>query len=216
MQRKPFYFIIILSLLLIIAAYGPSKSAPETTNSKTSEQTNLPLTKDCNDYETQRERIQCRINLPENKAFNYLPEECRGKKGIDGEQCVQTYKRLQKCFNNNNYAVQHACAKQELETTLPVQDALTACNKETNKKICQLQLAEKTYTLIKFRIYSYEYYIQELYQQQRISETLAIDSISKLETIKQQFNQATTITIKKQVLATLQPIIQEIRNHQQP
>lgn len=56
------------------------------------------------------------------------------------------------------------------------------------------------FTLIKFRFYNLEYKAQEIMEKYNISESLVVDFISSIETKKQEFNNASSIEEKKQII----------------
>ena len=62
------------------------------------------------------------------------------------------------------------------------------------------ELEEKTYAFTTFRISLLQYQIEQWYQQQRITEQQALETLTALETAQQQFNQAPTIHLKKAAL----------------
>ncbi|MDO8555786.1 MAG: hypothetical protein Q7R96_01260 [Nanoarchaeota archaeon] len=209
---------IILMIILLLttstsAAYGPTTGTPETAEEPPTKNTARP----CDDLATIYERISCRINLPETQEYNYLPEECRNIGGTTGDQCITRYKQLQSCFTTKDYDVQISCARKKLAwTTTTVKKEAAFCKTAENFATCKQVLIEKTYNLIKFRIYILEQHINDLYKEGNITEQQATKIITTLEITKQQFNQATTIPAKKAVLAAAQEALKKFKTEVQP
>ena len=149
----------------------------------------------CSELKTARERIKCRVNLPEENELNYLPEECRELTGIFKARCVTTYQTVQQCFALENDAARVACAKKNLVLSRVADDKIGCANNTT----CTEELKTKVFDLVKFRIYNLEYKAQEL-KEKGVDEGLVLDFITAVEQKKVEFNNAQTIAGKKQIV----------------
>ncbi|MEK6904075.1 MAG: hypothetical protein AABW87_00610 [Nanoarchaeota archaeon] len=212
--------VFLLVFSFVDAAIGPSSppSSPSRSDStqdrtSTSARTQEASKSDCKDLPTMKDRIRCRINLPEGSEYDYVPEECRAiGGGAAGDKCAKNYQILRKCFENKNYGFQVVCAKQSLNfKTGNVRDAIEACEAEANKLACYQNLKEDTYSLAKFRIYALDQHIENLKEQGKISEDTAVEAIAALEEKKQDFNQIQTVEGKKQVIREVQAIWRNLK-----
>ncbi len=215
---RTFIILTIIFLLLsttVLAAYGP----PTGTRASNQQPTEQPKEKnDCKDQATMQERIRCRIQLPKEKKYDYLPEECRALGGgTAGATCIKRYQQLQPCFTIKNYQAQLSCGRKTLHWgTTSIQDEVHLCKAADNPTTCLQTLTEKTYDLIIFRIYMLEQQLQLWYDQGLISEQQTTATINTFETAKQQFRQAPTIAIKKAVLQQTQTIWKQLQQETHP
>jgi predicted DNA-binding protein YlxM (UPF0122 family) len=145
-----------------------------------------------------RERIACRIKLKQENELNYLPEECRVLTGLERAKCINNYKNTIICFNKESDAERVNCARRAIGLQIAtIRQAKLDCK---GNQTCLNELKEKVFTLIKFRFYNLEYKAQEIMEKYNISESLVIDFISSIETKKQEFNNASSIEDKKQII----------------
>jgi predicted DNA-binding protein YlxM (UPF0122 family) len=152
----------------------------------------------CSDLPTMRERIACRIKLKQENELNYLPEECRVLTGLERAKCINNYKTTILCFNKESDAERVNCARRAIGLQIAtIQQAREDCK---GNQTCLNELKEKVFTLIKFRFYNLEYKAQEIMEKYNISESLVVDFISSIETKKQEFNNASSIEDKKQII----------------
>lgn len=169
--------ILILSSLAY-AAFGPAQPTPSAAPTPTATPAPTPALK-CSDLTIQRDRIRCRINLPEENELNYLPEECRAR--ADKDACLATYQTVRSCFNLE--ALQRvACAKKVLSLA-DIAEEKAKCKDAA----CLDNLRGKVFDLVKFRIYNLEYKAQEM---KGAGEYLVVDFIAAAEQKKIEFNSA--------------------------
>jgi hypothetical protein len=156
-------------------------------------------------YADAKDRIKCRLGLPNNaqaKSTLIIPEECRGiMNNASQVNCTTLYQKLAPCLNLRDDEQREKCARTELKIDeAAIQKAL--CDKkktETGKKDCNLDLRDKTYSLIKFRLSILEEKAR-LFHSRGINGALVVDFIAHLEKKKQDFNAAKNVEAKKTVI----------------
>lgn len=156
----------------------------------------------CNGYIDIRDRVICRLNLPEAQADeyeNFYPEECRTRS--DTEECLQAYKAVQECWDFPNGDARINCVKRVLK----LGDILTEkanCNAlDTGKREnCNSELKEKVYNLIKFRFYNLEEEAEKLMEQGKLTADEVTDFVVKMEESKVAFNEAKSKQERKDII----------------
>jgi len=148
----------------------------------------------CSQLGTVRERIKCRVNLPEENELNYLPEECRALTGLSTARCVTNYQTVQRCFQLENDVARVSCAKKNLVLGRVAEEKSKCTN-----TACLEELRTKVFDVVKFRIYNLEYKAQEL-KEKGVDENLILNFITSAEQKKIDFNNAQTIAEKKQIV----------------
>jgi hypothetical protein len=176
---------------------SPQEQTPQPT-----QQSNKPIISEegfrCSDLPTMKERIACRIKLKEENELNYLPEECRVLTGLERAKCINNYKTTILCFNKESDAERVNCARRAIGLQIAtIQQAKLDCK---GNQTCLNELKEKVFTLIKFRFYNLEYKAQEIMEKYNIDESIVVNFISSIENKKQEFNSATSIEEKKQIV----------------
>ncbi len=168
---------------------------------------NLLSSLKCQSQPTTKERVKCRIELPEQTQketeLNYLPEECISFVSIQKrESCVKRYISFRKCFTkdkDDNRKI--TCAKSVLNLG-DLQSEIAKCNSKSQKEkaSCTEQLTANIDSLIKFRFYSLEEEAEELMEENMASKGIVINFVADLESKKQEYNEAKTISQKKQIV----------------
>lgn len=212
----------LLGVLLLLAVSvgaivgpppAPEPTATPTTSSSTgvasspSPTPDVVLLRSCEGLGTLRERIQCRVRLPETEEAAqqpYTPEECRDKRGEERRQCLFAYDSTARCFHQSSDALRDACAKRALGIgELPLGEQVRRCRQldDNQSAACLAELRSGWYWLIKFRMYNLEYKAQELIEKGVLEDT-AVDFIVRMEQLKLAFNNGVTPEAKREVLLT--------------
>ncbi len=158
----------------------------------------------CTQFETMKERIACRINLPEDQAQNnllFLPEECRVLNGTDRDNCIKTYSVIQQCRHLFTDKDRDSCYFNEVANLSNIPALRTAC---ANNSACLDNLRAEVYGFVKFRIYNLEEKSEKLWGKGYLSQTETVSFIEGLEIKKQAFNNATTVDDKIAVIKQMQ------------
>ncbi len=152
----------------------------------------------CSEYNTSKDRIRCRINLAEENEYDFLPEECKNQTGVLRATCVQSYKKVSKCWDEDSDSKRFECAKKEyvLEN---VANERAKCEALENHTDCKKELIKKVDTLVKFRIYNLEQKAQKMKEKGANEETV-VDFITLLESKKLEYNQQISKEGKKKIL----------------
>ncbi len=161
-----------------------------------------PTVKDkfkCSELQTRKARLKCRINLPEENEYDYLPEECRALSGSARGNCTANYQKAQKCWQFDRDERRFECARNEFALKNIANERAECEALGTNKSICMRQLREKVDLLVKFRIYNLEDKAGRL-KNKGVSEDRVVDLIAALEDKKLAYNAAGTKDGKKKVL----------------
>ncbi|MBI5224757.1 hypothetical protein HY989_02715 [Candidatus Micrarchaeota archaeon] len=165
---------------------------------------------------TLKERVKCRLDLPENSQtakLAFIPEECRSQ--IDEKSktdCIHLYEKLSICNRLDTDANREKCAKNELALGSSIAIEKSNCDalKENDRLDCISSLRSKLYSLIKFRFYNLEEHAEKL-MEKGANEALVVDFISQLETKKAEFNRASGLSAKKQVIWEVRSIWEEFK-----
>jgi len=172
----------------------------------------------CGDLPTLRERVECRIELSEYELgkeleLQYLPEECRTiiNQGLQ-ESCIQRYESVQQCWQNPVGPSRISCVKKQFNLG-DIKDEKATClaSNPSNKETCLNELEDKVFALVKFRVYDLEERAEELLEE-GASEEAVINLVAKLEEKKLEFNDASTIEDKKNVIKAVRNIWQDFVN----
>jgi hypothetical protein len=162
-----------------------------------------------------RERIRCRVRLPETheaRSLPYTPEECRRVGGAPRQQCLANYDATAFCFTHPADSAREACARGALGLR-PLAEMLEECRARTlaARDDCLQGLRTRWFWVIKFRIYNLEYKAQELIER-GVSEDLAVDFIALLEQKKIDFTENLDFEPKKRVLREVAQAWAEFRS----
>lgn len=157
----------------------------------------------CSTLTTVQERVSCRIGLPEENEFDYLPEECRSLDGNAREKCKGFYSSVQKCWVGENLNSPVGCARRVLGLGSSVSEAVAACK---GKRACLSGVAASVDSLNKFRLYNLEWKAEYAAENEGVdvNHELLVDLIVNLERKKLEYNAALTVAEKKLVLLDAQ------------
>ncbi len=158
----------------------------------------------CADLSSMKERIACRINLPEEQAQNnllFLPEECRVLNGIDRDNCIATYTVIQKCRHLTTDKDRDACFFNQVSDLHNVKSLRVAC---AGNSSCVDNLRNQVFGYVKFRIYNLEEKAEKLWGRGFLTQNETVDFIDKLESKKQLFNTAVSVDDKKAIVMQMQ------------
>ncbi|MBI2574891.1 hypothetical protein HYV82_03330 [Candidatus Woesearchaeota archaeon] len=153
----------------------------------------------CSELQTKKARLKCRINLPEENEYDYLPEECRALSGASRGNCTSNYQKVQKCWQFDRDERRFECARNEFALKNIANERAECEALGTNKSSCMRQLREKVDAYIKFRIYNLEEKAGRL-KNKGVSEARVVDLVAALEDKKLAYNAADTKDEKKKVL----------------
>jgi len=169
----------------------------------------------CGDKPTRRERVQCRLNL-EKEEFEYeyslrfLPEECTSLAENKKQICIQVYQDVQKCWEFPNTPARVSCVKAKLKFR-GVSEEIQSCTqlKGEEKKNCIESVKENVFTIIKFKMYNLEEKAEEFLAEGKVSQDAAASFITEVEGKKIEFNQATKISDKRQIISAVNKLWKE-------
>ena len=155
----------------------------------------------CGDEGTMRERVRCRLNAAtqDYNSLYYVPEECRAQNDSNRTACLELYDEVQSCRKLEGDSARFACVRGKLGMNGTVNESLRACAASQNPAACIATLRASVLSLAKFKLYNLEERAEYL-----ISEGLdreAVESfVEKMEQYKLDFNAASTIKEKQQIL----------------
>jgi len=200
---------IFLSVDDIIRAYKVTVTINDLFENTSDEPTTNTL--GCANQETQRERIQCRVQLQkmerENARLNFLPEECLTSSSR--ESCITRHKNMQPCYRENLNSERVRCVQNQLNFR-GISEERRTCNllSGDEKNTCLNTLRENAFIIMKFR---FDNLIERAIYLQReglVSEEESISFIDAVETKKQEFN-AADIAQKKEIVKEVKELWKE-------
>lgn len=209
--------LILLALLsmLISAASGPSVTKTERKEERPSPKPGQVTAEEaatfkCSAIDSMIERVKCRLQLPEENEYDYLPEECRLVVNESRGKCVSNYKKSQKCWASLKDSERFECARKAFGLAGTVTAQKSACDEMTgqNRSDCILQLTDKVDAVVKFRMYNLEEKAQRLMEKELVGIDTVTEFVAAIEQQKQNYNDAKTINEKKSVVAGVQKIWQ--------
>ena len=164
----------------------------------------------CEQGETMKERIKCVLNLPDEyvNEVRYVPEECKVIKD-EGQksECIQSYKVQQTCRDGfETDAEREECIKPKLGLSEDLQENIDVCKAKiglNNQQLCFQDLKENVLKLVKFRMYNLVYKVYELWEVKGLGLNETADFIALIYEKKLEFNDAKTISEKKEVVKSL-------------
>ncbi|MEK6981871.1 MAG: carboxypeptidase-like regulatory domain-containing protein [Candidatus Micrarchaeota archaeon] len=160
----------------------------------------------CTEGRTIRERVKCYLTLSVDKIENirYIPEECNVPNETEKNSCIVLYRKLQTCrveeFETDKE--RETCIRPKIALKNDLKDEVKDCKDMQNtsdRKACVVNLKEKVFTLVKFRMYNLVYKAEELSLQGIDSEAVT-DFVVYLNQAKIRFNSAVTIKEKKEIV----------------
>ncbi|MBI5046267.1 hypothetical protein HZC07_00860 [Candidatus Micrarchaeota archaeon] len=171
---------------------------------------NLLSTLKCQNLTSIKQRISCRLSLTSSELSNelsisYLPEECRSlSDDIKKENCVLLYARIVPCYSKIGSALL-SCLSTTVNLTKGAKEELVACKllSGTQRTACFSNIKDKELDYVKFKFYYLEEAAEKLLDDGKITKEAAVDFISAAEIAKQDFNNATLIKDKKDVVLGL-------------
>ncbi|MEK6968047.1 MAG: hypothetical protein AABX51_05445 [Nanoarchaeota archaeon] len=153
----------------------------------------------CGGFEAMRDRISCRLQLPESAGpLPYTPEECRAVFGVVRANCIKRYDLVQTCWQYSADSERVGCARGLLQA-VNITSQLSSC---TNKE-CKDSVAERVFTLTKFRLYNLEEKAEDWLEKGAEKNTV-IDFVMFIESKKIVFNNEKNLSEKKQILREVQ------------
>ena len=165
----------------------------------------------CQNLSTLRERVACRLNLTEEEQeyqlqIQYLPEECRAIHDVaEKEICVKRYGALRPCWTKP-YSQRAYCVRGVLGIRNLTSEVDSCSSKSAGQKLlCIKTLRDKVYQLTKARFYDLEERAEEM-MKQGVNKQTVTDFLAGAELKKQEFNNATTIDEKKQVVLQMREL----------
>ena len=160
----------------------------------------------CGNLISMKERVTCRLSLTsteqqEELAVQYLPEECRAfSSDTEKERCIGQYNKVQSCWQIPPGDDRIDCVKQKLDMRELRLEKAQCENKSSNEKAnCLHALKEKSYAVIKFRLYDLEERA-EMFLEKGADNNLVTNFIANIEGKKVEFNNAETTAERKQIL----------------
>src|SRR3989344_1444178 len=160
-------------------------------------ETNVEKKEECGGFNSMRERITCRLQLPETSGpLPYTPEECRAAFGDEKQNCIKRYDLVQPCWDYNLDSERVGCARKLLNAE-NITGQLSFC--KTND--CRNYIAEKIFTIAKFKMYNLEEKAERWLGKNR---SRIIDFNIFIESKKLDFNKAKNISEKKFILREVQ------------
>lgn len=160
----------------------------------------------CTEGKTMRERVKCYLKLTIDKvdSVKYVPEECNVIKDQQKfNKCIALYRMEQSCRKDDqNDSEREKCIKPKLLLKPELNEDVSDCRKIQNvsaKNACLADVKENVFALVKFRIYTLVYKAEELKKKGADEEKVA-DFITFLNQQKLKFNDAQTITEKKDIV----------------
>ncbi len=164
----------------------------------------------CSSLPDLKERVKCRLSLSKEEAYEqekllYLPEECRALEGNRRMNCIVVYRSVQKCWKLEAGNERVECVRKQLYFK-GIKEENAFCRQKTGeeKNRCKKELLEKTFAVIKFRIYDLEERAEEM-MEKGLDKELVADFVAKAESMKIMFNNVPTIAEKR-------AIIMDVRN----
>ena len=167
---------------------------------------------------TLRARVKCRLELPENDKtakLAFIPEECRVLADEKSKSdCIHLYEKLSVCNQLKTDDLREICAKKELIIGNSIATDRANCEslKGNDRLDCITALRGKLYSLIKFRFYNLEEHAEKL-MELGAEKTMVVEFISLLETKKSEFNRASGLSAKKQVIWEVRTIWEEFKKN---
>ena len=160
-------------------------------------ETNVEKKEECGGFNSMRERITCRLQLPETSGpLPYTPEECRAEFGDEKQNCIKRYDLVQPCWDYNLDSERVGCARKLLNAE-NITGQLSFC--KTND--CRNYIAEKIFKIEKFKMYNLEEKAEYWLGKNR---SRIIDFNIFIESKKLDFNKAKNISEKKMMLREVQ------------
>lgn len=157
---------------------------------------------ECADFDTLKQRIQCRLNLdktpPSGLNIAFMPEECSTLfDAVSKDACIMRYSNVQPCWNPDSSRSDN-CLREQFNLN-NLKSRKNACNDAS----CIASLSTDVDTLAKFRIHELEYRAETMLDKGLISENDAINIIYYLEQQKLAFNNAPTSADKIRYLGNV-------------
>jgi len=204
------FFVLILGFAFAIYGGGSGSGSsssketlPELPSTDPVIKENRELSLKCREFASLRERVRCRILLPEKYQSNkveFLPEECLSYGGRYRDRCIENYDKVQECWKLSSDSERIQCSRQKIGIT-SAKSERNLCEQKTGegRETCLTDLKDKVFTGIKFRVYNLEEKAEKM-MEKGVSEKTVIDFISLMESKKIFFNSAASIEEKKSVL----------------
>ena len=169
----------------------------------------------CGNLASREERVRCRLDLEEEEYaienyLSYLPEECRDLIGERKNDCINLYKKTQRCWQFPVGESRLQCVRENLNLGRTLSAETRNCDgRGTERAQCISDVREKAFNLIKFRFYDLEERAEKLLEQGRVSQEDVVLLVSKLEEKKVEFNNAATIAQKRAIILEVRQIWRE-------
>lgn len=172
----------------------------------------------CGNKENLRERIRCRLNLApagisRELEIQYLPEECRVLSNQDEKkECSSLYLSYRPCWSKRIGEERFSCARNVLNLGSSLQSEIDSCNREqsTQRESCISILRQKTYSMIKFRMYDLEERVEEMAEAGLVDLETTADFVALIVEKKLEFNSATTTDERKKAILDVRAAWHEI------
>jgi len=208
----PVIIVIILSTAIVLAAGGGSGG-----KSTIKKQETIPIQPapqeepKCSHLNTMKDRILCRLEkIKEGKETEFDPEECRSMPESKKNACRRVYSAANSCWSLKSDKERATCLKQFLQIK-SVKEEKEKCLKLKDKTECIEKLKESTFTLIKFKFYNLEEKAEYFLKEGAPLNTVG-SFITSIEQKKQEFNQASAIDKKKQIINEVKSLWNEFIN----
>lgn len=134
--------------------------------------------------------------------LEYLPEECRLMEDESRKnECVTLYASYRPCWEKPIGEARSVCARSILGLGQNIAREMSQCVQDNEKNImtCRLNLRQKVYELIKFRLYDLEERAEDLIERGADKELIA-DFVVFITQSKDRFNKALTKEERKQII----------------
>jgi hypothetical protein len=160
----------------------------------------------CSELDTVRERISCRLDLEEEDQEEelevyFLPEECRAVYFTPREECLERYESVQGCWQFPVGNERILCVKKVMNLGT-IQEEKEKCSRlgGVQKLVCEDELKNKVYNLIKWRFYDLEERAEDFMHRNLIDKETATDFIITAEESKVKFNEVKAFEEKKNII----------------
>ena len=169
----------------------------------------------CGNLAVREERVKCRLNLEDEEyakenELSYLPEECRDLTGEKRNNCINLYKKTQRCWKFPAGESRIQCVRENLNLGRNLSQEIKGCDgKGTERSQCISDVREKVFNVIKFRFYDLEERAEKLLEEGRVSQEDVVLLVSKLEEKKVEFNNASTTAQKRAIILEVRQIWKE-------
>ena len=141
----------------------------------------------CGNLSSRGERVRCRLSLEDEEYAReneilYLPEECRDMVEEKKNNCINLYKKTQRCWQFPVGESRLQCVRENLNLGRIFSTEIKTCDaKGTERAKCISEIREKAFNLIKFRFYDLEERAEKISEEGKVSSEDVVLLVSMLE-----------------------------------